>query len=344
MSLLTGSGHGPPLARRDGIARGYLPVVAGVGSLAFGPVLAGGSRYLLGVGTLMLVLMTYAVAFNVAFGGTGQLLLAIGAFGAVSGYTTVLLPSRLAWPVALALAVGVVVAGLFAAALSWIAVRRRLDTIFVGVVTLTSSLVVHNLLLGNRELTGGETGLVVAAGSGSALRDPVFGYYALLAVLTVGLVGHRAIQRSALGWASRALRDDPDAAALAGVDVARTKVLAATFAGTLAGLAGGLFALVEGFISPTTYAFATVDVRVIVVVAFGGLGTLLGPLVGGAAVIVLDELLRPLGQLRLAVYGVALLVLFLGLPRGVVPAWLLVWRRWRPRRTRPDADERTSAR
>ncbi len=339
MSLLDSAVTGAPLERREGLLRGYLPVVLAVLVLGLVPPLAGGSRYLVSVATLLVVLVTYGVAFNVVFGGTGQLLLCIGALAAVAAYTSALLSGELGWPLAITLPLGVALATTGGAALSWLAVRRRLDTIFVGVVTLTASLVVHNLLLGRRELTGGETGLVVQAGSGTALRDPVLGYYAVLALLAVGLAGHRAIQRSALGWAFRAIRDDAEAAALAGIDVARTKVLAAAVASALAGAAGSLYAHVEGFVSPTTFAFATVDVRVIVAVAFGGLGTLLGPVVGGVVVTLLDEVLRPLGQLRLAVYGAVLLVLFLAVPRGAVPAvgwsWHRATARWRGRGTSP---------
>jgi branched-chain amino acid transport system permease protein len=57
---------------------------------------------------------------------------------------------------------------------------------------------------------------------------------------------------------------------------------------------------------------------VLVILAFGGIGSLLGPIIGAAAVTVVDELLRPLSQLRLTVYGVVLLVLFLGFRGGVV--------------------------
>ncbi len=325
---------GPSLARPEGLVRGYLPVVVAIALLAAVPLVVGDSRYLVSVATLMVVLVCYGIGFNVVFGGTGQLLLSIGALAAVAAYTSALLGGELGWPLAVTLPVGVLGAAAGGAALSWVSVRRRLDTIFFGVVTLTASLVVHNLLLGRRELTGGETGLLVEGGSGTALRDPVTGYYVLLGLLAVGLAGHRAIQRSALGWAFRAIRDDAEAAELAGVDVARTKVTAAALGSGLVGAAGALYAHVDGFISPTTFAFATVDVRVIVVVVLGGLGTLLGPLVGAVAVSVLDELLRPLGQLRLAAYGAILLALFLGLPRGVVPTWATAWWRLRPRTPR----------
>ena len=333
-----GSVAAGPMVPETGLTRAYLPVAVVVIGLAALPAAVGGSRYLVSVATLMVVLICYGIGFNVVFGGTGQLMLSIGALAAVAAYTSALLGQQSALPVAVTLPSGVLLATVIGALLSWIAVRRRLDTIFFGVVTLTASLVVHNLLLGRRDLTGGETGLLVEGGAGTALREPLVGYYLVLVVLAVGLAGHRAIQRSALGWAFRAVRDDPVAAEFAGVDVARTKVAAATFGSALVGAAGSVYAHVDGFISPTTYGFATVDVRVMVVVVLGGLGTLVGPVVGGIAVTLLDELLRPLGQLRVAAYGALLLVVFLGLPRGVVPTLMAAWHRARPRRQHVSGD------
>lgn len=332
-STVFGAAAQEPLASRPGPVRAYLPVAVAVVVLGAIPPIAGGSGYLISVATLMVVLICYGIGFNVVFGGTGQLMLSIGALAAVAAYTSALLGGELGWPVVVTLPVGVVGATVIGVLLSWIAVRRRLDTIFFGVVTLTASLVVHNLLLGQRELTGGETGLLVEGGADSVLRHPAVGYYLALAVLAVGLASHRAIQRSALGWAFRAVRDDPVAAEFAGVDVARTKMAAAAFGSALVGTAGSVYAHVDGFISPTTYGFATVDVRVMVVVVLGGLGTLLGPVVGGVVVTLLDEVLRPLGQLRVAAYGGLLLVAFLGLPRGVLPTGRALWRRWRPQRS-----------
>jgi branched-chain amino acid transport system permease protein len=86
------------------------------------------------------------------------------------------------------------------------------------------------------------------------------------------------------------------------------------------GLAGALYAHHEGFISPTTYAFGDVDVRVLVMLAFGGIGTLLGPVIGAVSFGFIDEALRGLGQLRVAVYGAVLVALFLGFRDGVGPA------------------------
>jgi branched-chain amino acid transport system permease protein len=81
-----------------------------------------------------------------------------------------------------------------------------------------------------------------------------------------------------------------------------------------------VYAHSNGFISPSTFAFGHVDVRVLVMLAFGGLGTLLGPVVGTVVFAVLDEVLVDTGQLRTVLYGLLIIVLFLGFKRGVVPA------------------------
>ena len=104
-------------------------------------------------------------------------------------------------------------------------------------------------------------------------------------------------------------------------DVERAVVLSETeqLGAAMLGLSGSLFALTEGTISPTTYGFAQVDVETMVMLAFGGIGTLFGPVLGAAIFTVIDELIQDLGQLRLLVYGALIIALFLWVPRGVIP-------------------------
>jgi ABC-type branched-subunit amino acid transport system permease subunit len=222
-------------------------------------------------------------------------------------------------------------------ALSWVAVSRRLDVIFTGIVTLAFSLSFENLLLGRRDLTEGETGLVVDAGSQTLLGERVPPYYVFLALVVVYLCVFRVLQRSHVGWAFRALRDDEIGAELAGVDVKRYRVYAGTIGAAMIGLAGALYAHSEGFIAPSTFSFGQVDVRVLVMVAFGGLGSLLGPVVGAAVFTILDEWLVSFNEYRLIVYGIAVLVLFLGFRRGVAHTVRQLVDR---RRGRPDAADR----
>jgi branched-chain amino acid transport system permease protein len=135
------------------------------------------------------------------------------------------------------------------------------------------------------------------------------------------------LRRSHVGWAFRALRDDEVAAELAGVDVARYRVYAALIGAAMLGMAGATYAFTEGRISPTTFGFAQVDVVVLVMLAFGGIGTLFGPILGAVIFTALDEVLIELGQLRVLVYGVLVIVLFLWIPRGVIPTLQGLFRR-----------------
>ena len=140
--------------------------------------------------------------------------------------------------------------------LSWIAVSRSLGSIFTGIVTLAFSLAFDNLLLGQRDLTGGETGLVVEAGSrhvprrAGARRTTSSSASCSATSWCSGCCSGRTI-----GWAFRALRDDEVAAELAGVDVKRYRVYAGVIGSAMLGLAGALYAHSEGFIGPSTYAF-----------------------------------------------------------------------------------------
>jgi len=314
--------------------RAYLPVVATAVALAAIPLIIGDSRYYTDLATLALVFAAYAVGFNIIFGNTNQLFLCLGAFAGVGAYGTGALGNELGVPMPLGVLISVCVVAGFGAAFSWVSVRRRLDVIFVGIVTLTFSLVFINLLLGQRDVTGGETGMVLLYDPGPVGERGLVSYYIFLTVLIVFLTVYRWVQRSHIGWAFRALRDDEVAAELSGIDVARYKMIAGAMGSAMVALVGALYGHYEGFFSPTTFELGQVDVPVLVMLAFGGIGSLLGPVVGATVFTIVDAVLRPLAQLRTAVYGVILLVLFLGFRHGVVPS-INDLARWVARRRSP---------
>jgi branched-chain amino acid transport system permease protein len=302
------------------LARAYLPIAAAGALLALVPLWLGEERLMMRLAVDALVFGLYAVGFNVIFGSTNQLFLCVGALAGVGGYTAAILSEEASLPVAAGLVLATALATALGGLLSWVAVRRSLGVIFTGIVTLAFSLSFANLLLGQRELTGGETGMVVTAADDSFLQDRIAAYYLFLGMLLVSLGLFRALQRSHIGWAFRALRDNELAAELAGVDVARYRIYAGLIGSAMLGITGAVYAHSNGFISPSTFAFGHVDVRVLVLLAFGGLGTLLGPVVGTVVFAVLDEILVNSGQLRTVLYGLLIIVLFLGFKRGVVPA------------------------
>ncbi|HYJ25066.1 MAG TPA: branched-chain amino acid ABC transporter permease [Acidimicrobiia bacterium] len=283
------------------------------------PLWLGDSRVMMGVAVLGLTFACYAVGFNLIFGSTGQLFLCVGALAGIGGYGSAILADRVGLPLLLSILLATLASSVFGGLLSWIAVRRSLGVIFTGIITLIFSLVFGNLLLGAAGVTGGDGGFHIQAGADTFLRQTIPPYYLMLALVLIFLLTHGLLRRSHIGWAFRALRDDEVAAELAGVNVALYRVTAAVIGAAMLGLAGSLFALTEGTISPTTYGFAQVDVETMVLLAFGGIGTLFGPVLGAAVFTVINELIQDLGQLRLLVYGALIIALFLWVPRGIIP-------------------------
>src|SRR5690606_20971931 len=146
------------------LVRAFWPILVTAALLAVVPLWLGGSRLWMGLALDALVFGTYAIGFNLIFGSTNQLFLAVGALPGVGGFASVLLTDRAGLPLLAGLVIGTAMASALGGVFSWVAVRRSLDVIFTGIVTLAFSLSFHNLRLGQRELTRGETGLTVTTG------------------------------------------------------------------------------------------------------------------------------------------------------------------------------------
>ena len=305
------------------LLRSLLVPIALVGfALALVPLWLGDSGVMMGVAVLGLVFACYTIGFNVIFGSTGQLFLCVGALAGIGGYGGAVLADKAGLPIIVSILLATLAASLTGGLLSWVAVRRSLGVIFTGIVTLIFSLSFENLLLGLGELTGGDAGFVIQSGADTFLREDIPPYYLMLVLVVSFLLVHGLLRRSYVGWAFRALRDDEVAAELAGVDVSRYRVYGALIGSAMLGMAGATYAFTEGRVSPTTFGFAEVDVVVIVMLAFGGIGTLLGPILGAVTFTIIDEVLIEFssGSLKLVVYGTLVVLLFLFLPRGVIPA------------------------
>ena len=306
-----------------------IPISVVGAALALVPLWIGDSRVLMGVAVLGLAFVCYAIGFNVIFGSTGQLFLCVGALAGVGGFGAAILADNVGLPIVVSILLATLAATLTGGLLSYVAVRRSLGVIFTGIVTLIFSLSFDALLLGLSHLTGGDTGRSIKSGADTFLQAQVPPYYLMLVLVLLFLLIHGMLRRSRIGWAFRALRDDEVAAELAGVDVARYRVYGALIGAAMLGLAGSTYAFTEGRISPTTYGFGEVDVVVLVMLAFGGIGTLFGPIVGAITFTFVDEVLIDFGQLRQVAYGILVIVLFLWMPRGLLPTAVSLWHRVR---------------
>lgn len=274
------------------------------------------SSYLLRISTLMVVFALFTIALNVVFGHTDQLFLVVGGLGGIGGYTMVLTANELGVTPWVTIPVGVVLAGLVAGGLSYIAAKRRFTVIVIAIFTLAFQLALTEFFIGANTITGGSDGIPVER---IGLDDRLVFYYLLVVVLVVYLVGYDRLVNSRYGFAFSSIREDELAAESVGIDAVRYKTAAGLLAGMMIGLTGALYALTEGYISPAVYSFENVDVLILIMLTLGGMRTLVGPVLGAAVVFWLDEFLIEFQQWRLFVFGVLLILLFLYFRDGVVP-------------------------
>ena len=282
------------------------------------PALTGGSPYYLRLATLTLIYMAWTVAFNLIFGHTKQLFLCVGALTGSAAYMTVVLTKQWQLSPWVTVPIGVATAAALGATFSYVSQRRGLGVIFVGIITLAFSLIFHNLVLGLRQFTNGETGLVTRGLGFPLLEQPLPSYYLFLAVLMLALITYYLLMRSRMGMAVRALSDDELSAELSGIDVTWYKVIAAAVASAILGLAGAFYAFYNGIVSPSVFSFVGVDIPVLIALLLGGMRTRLGPILGAAAFALIEEVVRPFGQLNVLVYGVLMIVLFVSFREGMV--------------------------
>ncbi|HUP49530.1 MAG TPA: branched-chain amino acid ABC transporter permease [Thermoanaerobaculia bacterium] len=252
---------------RTGASRVWFVLL--LAALAIFPFLA--SSYQIYTVSLMAVNVIVALGLNILVGYTGQISLGHAGFVAIGAYGTVILATRMGVPYPLAL----VAAGLSAAGVGLLLglPALRLEGPYLAIATLGFGMAT-TILIGRTAWFGGHMGLVVPQVSGDR------GIYAMTMTATVILtLAARNLMRSRVGRAFQAIRDSDIAAAMAGVDVARYKTLSFAVSAFYAGVAGGLWAAVLGFINPGMFTFV-LSVLFLAMVVVGGLGTILGAIAG----------------------------------------------------------------
>ena len=219
-----------------------IPVAGTAAILAILPsVWFGDSPYTTSLAVQALVFASWGVGFNLIFGCTNQLFLCVGALAGIGAYGTAILADRTSPPMAAGIRRGRRArrssAGSRAGGRAPLARRHlhrgRHARVLARSPTCSSA---------NATWTGAETGLIVTGAPASLADDRVGAYYLFAGVLVAFLVVFRVLQLSHVGWAFRALRDDEVAAELAGVDIARYRIYAATVGSAMIGLTGAFYA------------------------------------------------------------------------------------------------------
>jgi branched-chain amino acid transport system permease protein len=293
-----------------------------------------------------------ALGLNIVVGYAGLLDLGYIAFYALGAYLFAWLGSPhfgLHLPFWLVLPLGAMLAGLFGVLLGAPTLRLRGD--YLAIVTLGFGEIIRifmNNLNAPINITNGPQGInlidpISIAGLSLGKTTHLFGvplssphlYYYLFLVLTLATVFVALrLQDSRIGRAWAAIREDEIAAAAMGIDTRNIKLLAFAMGATFGGLAGGLFAAFQGFISPESFNLME-SVMILCMIVLGGMGNIPGVLLGAFLLTVLPEALRYVGDwqravlghvavdpndLRMLLFGLAMVVMMLYRPAGLIPS------------------------
>jgi branched-chain amino acid transport system permease protein len=248
-------------------------------------------------------------------GFTGQFSLGHAGFMAVGAYTSAWLCTHTGLPPALGALAGGAVAALAGFAVGLPSLRLAGD--YLAVVTLGFNGIILVLIQNSRALGGaqGMTGLPTLETYDTPGR--AFGWVATY--LLLGALLLRNLRHSRHGRAFQAVRDNEIAVRSLGIDTTRVKVTAFAIGAAYAGVAGGLFAHYRASIFPSVFDLPR-SVELLAMVVLGGAGSLSGPMLAGAVLTALPEVLRPVADIRMVLYAVLLVVMMIVRPSGLLGA------------------------
>lgn len=220
-------------------------------------------------------------------------------------------------------------AGVIAVPFGYVALRMRRLTFIV--VTL-AIFWVFQLMAYNFSFTGGSSGLQppTPGWSGNFYNIPY--YYVSLGLVVFAVLLSAAIRHSRFGLQLLAINGDEDRARGLGVKAGRLKLLTFVMSAVITGMAGAIWAYFVGQIFPQFAFYPVFDISVVLMVFFGGIGTLAGPLLGAFVLEVLQQYLTlsySISSLYLVIYGLLLMAVLLFMPRGLIPGardWLIAHR------------------
>ncbi|MDR1915726.1 MAG: branched-chain amino acid ABC transporter permease [Synergistaceae bacterium] len=258
-----------------------------------------------------------ALGLSVMLGIGGQMTFAAVSFMGVGAFTSAQLSKYAHIPTSLSIILGILVAALFAFLIGL--VLLRLKGPFFAFSTISLVQIMSNIFLNYEPLTGGARGIqsIPKLNLGVFSPNNLFGWFYLLIAVAIicGLIVER-VRQTHLGRALSSVRDNEIAAMSLGVDVFKTKVVAFTIAGALAGLSGALYAHMSQYISQSLFTFNT-SLTFIMMVMLGGVNSTVGTFFGALLVTMLPEWLRPLKQYLMIIYGVGIIFLMVYMPMGL---------------------------
>lgn len=303
------------------LSAGHVAVLLALAGIAFLPTVVPAYRTLFLVFLFMNVIL--ASSWNLVSGFTGYTSFGHVAFFGVGAYTAAILITEYAFPWFVAPVLGGVVATGVALLLG--VVLLRLKGPYFAIATLGLAEVMRVLAAAWVSVTGGGSGYYLPP-----QVNTISVYYLMGFLMVLIIIITRAIARSDFGLRLLSIREDEGAAEVMGIDTTRHKIAAYMLSAFFPGVVGGLYAWQLSYIDPFSVFRAHLSVNMVIMTMFGGMGTVLGPIIGGVTLTVLAELFwARLPELHQAASGILIVVVVLLIPggimsllrrRGIVPA------------------------
>jgi branched-chain amino acid transport system permease protein len=277
---------------------------------------------------------TLAQAWNILAGYCGQISLGHAVFFGIGAYTSSLLVKHADLSPWLGMVAGAVVAVAISQTIGYPVFRLRGH--YFAIATIAVGEIVQTVMI-NWEWVGGARGLFVPIKRPDSFVNFQFHdskqmyYYIALALLLLALGLTRLIERSRAGFYFRAIREDQEAAASLGINVAREKLRAMAYSAGLTALGGTFYAQYVLFIDPESVFPLSLSILICLVAVLGGVGTLWGPFLGAAVLVPLSEGTRVWfggrgTALDLLIYGALIVVISVVQPAGLM-GLLTRWKR-----------------
>lgn len=261
------------------------------------------------------------IGLNVVVGFAGLLDLGYVAFYAIGAYSYALLASpqfNIHIPFWLMLPACVALAATGGALLGIPVLRMRGD--YLAIVTLGFGEIIRIVLNNLDPVTNGPRGLlrIDPPTLGNITIDgPVGWYYVILAGIFLSAFVADRLNNSRIGRAWIAMREDQVAAAIMGIPILKTKLLAFVIGASFAGIGGAIFAARQGSIFPENFSIM-VSINVLCLIIIGGMGSIPGVILGAVILIGLPEVLREVQQYRMLAFGALLIIMMVFRPTGFI--------------------------
>jgi len=294
--------------------------------------------YINSLATRIAIFAIILLGYDLAAGYTGLVSLGHAMFYGIGAYTAALVLSSISDSLVVAMVVGIAVSTVIAVLIGFLSTRLR--GIYFAFLTLAFGQFFYLAAFNWVSLTGGENGLhsipkVPLAIPGVLeldLSQSFNYYYFVIFLLALSYLFCRRIVASPFGKVLEAIKQNEGRAELLGYDVRRYKRRVFAISGMLGGLAGTLFAELQRFVAPDVLHWH-LSGDLILMTWLGGVGTLIGPVIGGAVILLFRDLLGSVFQQYWELFTGALYMLFvLFSPRGIVG---FVQTRWTKRRRTP---------